>query len=158
MPDESVPESNSMRPLVLVLRGIGCLDLLALLAVVMPEHWMDIGHHWAGLGALPREPIVGYLARSASALYALHGAMLVFISFDVSRYERLIRFMAWAALVHGAVILGIDFAQHMPAFWRYGEGPSFAATGLLVLGLQRSQPRVRASAQPNPTTNNIAPQ
>ena len=158
MSDDSLAESNATRNLALVLRGIGCLDLLALLAVVMPERWMDIGHHWAGLGALPREPIVGYLARSASALYALHGAMVVFISFDVSRYERLIRLMAWAALVHGAVILGIDLAQHMPAFWRYGEGPSFAATGLLILALQRSQFRARANAQPKPTTNNIAPQ
>ena len=157
MSDDSLAESNSMRPLVLVLRGIGCLDLLALLAVVMPEHWMDIGHHWTGLGTLPREPIVGYLARSTSALYALHGAMVVFISFDVSRYERLIRFMAWAALVHGAVILGIDLAQQMPAIWLYGEGPSFAATGLVVLALQRSQFRDRPNAQPKPTTKNIAP-
>jgi hypothetical protein len=131
---------------------------LALVAVVVPDRWIDSAHHWAGLGALPREPIVGYLARSTSALYALHGAMVVFISFDVSRYARLIRFMAWAALVHGAVILGIDVAQHMPEVWRYGEGPSFAAAGLVVLALQQRQLRPRLQSQPDATTTNIARQ
>jgi hypothetical protein len=154
MSDESLAETKASRWLALVLRGMGCLDLLALLVVAVPERWIDFAHHWAGLGELPRGPIVGYLARSASALYALHGAIVVFISSDVSHYERLIRFMAWAALVHGAVILGIDLAQQMPAFWRYAEGPSFAATGLLVLGLQRSQLRVRPR-HPKPTTNRI---
>jgi hypothetical protein len=135
------PASKSMRQLALLLRGIGCLDLLALVAVVMPQHWMDVGHKWLGLGSMPHEPIVGYLARSASALYALHGAMILFISFDVERYERLIRFLALAALVHGAVIFGIDFFERLPALWRYGEGPAFAATGVAVLWLQRKRRR-----------------
>ena len=124
--------------------------------VVAPERWIDMAHHWAGLGALPSAPIVGYLARSASALYALHGALVVFLSFDVSRYERLIRFLAWAAVVHGAVILGIDVAQQMPALWQYSEGPGFAATGLVVLALQRGQLRVRPTAHPNPATKSTA--
>jgi hypothetical protein len=123
----------------LLLRAVGCLDLLALLAVVMPRHWMAVAHKFVGLGALPEGPIVGYLARSASALYALHGAMVLFISFDVVRYERLIRLMAVAALVHGVVIFGIDLAEGMPALWRCGEGPAFAATGVLVLWLQHGR-------------------
>lgn len=128
--------SKAERNLALALRAIGCLDLCALVAVMMPRHWMDLAHQALELGALPGEPIVGYLARSASAVYALHGAVVLFISFDVVRYERLIRFMALAALVHGVVILGIDVVEQMPPFWRYGEGPCFAATGLLVLWLQ----------------------
>ena len=131
------PASKSRRQLALLLRGIGCLDLLALIAVVMPQHWMDVGHKFLGLGSIPQAPIVGYLARSTSALYALHGAMVLFMSFDVERYERLIRFMALAALIHGAVILGIDFGEGLPGMWRYGEGPAFAATGLAVLWLLR---------------------
>src|SRR5205823_10083767 len=100
--------------------------------------------------AMPREPIVGYLVRSTSALYALHGAMIVFISFDVARYERLIRFLALAVLVHGAVILGIDVAEGMPPLWRFGEGPAFAATGAIVLWLQ-FQRGARAGIHPNTT-------
>lgn len=133
----TAPIPHRQRPLASVLRAIGCLDCLALLAVVMPQHWMDVAHAWLGLGPIPREPIVGYLARSASALYALHGASIVFVSFDVDRYGPLIRFLALAALVHGAIILGIDLAEQLPPAWRYGEGPAFAATGALVLWLQQ---------------------
>ena len=104
-------DSKSEQHLAILLRGVGCLDLLALLAVVMPRHWMDVAHKFVGLGTFPDGPIVGYLARSTSALYALHGAMVLFMSFDVARHARLIRFMAVAALVHGAVILGIDLAE-----------------------------------------------
>jgi hypothetical protein len=143
---------NSDRKLALVLRALGCLDLLAIVAAIMPLEWIDLGHRWSGLGSIPREPIVGYLVRSTSALYALHGAMIVFISFDVARYERLIRFLAVAALVHGAVILGIDVAERMPPLWRFGEGPAFAATGAIVLWLQ-SQRGARERIHPNTTTS-----
>ena len=34
--------------------------------------------------------------------------MIVFVSFDVERYWKLIRFLAIAALVHGAILLWID--------------------------------------------------
>jgi hypothetical protein len=125
------------RYLVLALRLFGIIDLIALIAVVMPEHWLEQGHSWAGLGRLPEGPIVGYLARSASALYALLGAVMVFISFDVARYWRLITFLAVAALVHGMVIAGIDIATGMPRLWTLLEGPRFAAIGVIVLILQR---------------------
>jgi hypothetical protein len=123
------------RTLALVLRGLGGLDLLALAAVFLPRRWLEVAHAWAGLGELPDAPVVGYLIRSASALYALHGAMVLYLSFDVVRYWRLIRFLAVAALVHGVVMLGIDLAEGMPAWWRYAEGPCFAATGAVVLFL-----------------------
>ena len=131
------PAPNRQRALACVLRALGCLDCLALVAVLMPLYWMEVAHAWLGLGAMPQGPIVGYLARSASALYALHGAMIIFVSFDVERYAPLIRFLAILALVHGTVVLGIGLAEQLPIFWRFGEGPAFAASGALVLWLQR---------------------
>jgi hypothetical protein len=122
--------------LVFILRVFGVMDLLALLAVFLPLEGMARTHAWLGLGELPREPIVGYLTRSASALYALHGAMILFISFDVSRYARLITFLAVAALVHGAIMFVIDLVVGMPVFWTLLEGPAFAATGAVVLWMQ----------------------
>ena len=77
------------RGIVLVLRVLGCVDLLALAAVVMPRVWLARGHAWAGLGELPPGPLVGYLCCSASLLYALHGATVLFVSSDLPRYERL---------------------------------------------------------------------
>ncbi len=125
--------------LVVVLRLFGTLDLLAILAVLMPDEWMARGHQWLGLGELPRAPIVGYLTRSASALYALHGATILFISTDTVRYARLITFLAIVALIHGAIMLGIDLAAGMPVWWTLLEGPAIVATGTVVLALQREK-------------------
>jgi hypothetical protein len=130
------------RAVALVLRALGVLDLCALFAVVMPRAWMAYLHALAGLGEMPDAPVVWYLARSASALYALHGATVFYLSFDVGRYWRLIRFLAVVALVHGAVIVGINLAEGMPGWWLRVEGPGVAATGLVILALQgRSRPQ-----------------
>jgi hypothetical protein len=67
----------------------------------------------------------------------LHGFLILFISFDVARYARLITLLAVAALVHGAVMLGIDLAEGMPVWWTGFEGLGFAGTGLVVLIAQR---------------------
>jgi hypothetical protein len=123
--------------LALVLRAFGTLDLLALVAVVSPRAWIAAAHAWCGLGPLPDGPIVGYLYRSASIMYALHGAVILFVAGDVVRYWRLIRLLAVLAVVHGAILVGIDAAEGMPGWWRWLEGPAFAATGAVVLWLQR---------------------
>ncbi|MFL5241332.1 MAG: hypothetical protein ACJ8FY_04435 [Gemmataceae bacterium] len=118
------------------LRFLGVIDMLAFLAAIMPRRLMEAANLLSGLGELPPGPLVGYLARSASALYGLHGAMIFFISFDVHRYWRLITFLAAAALVHGLVMLGIDLHEGMPRWWTIFEPPGFAATGGIVLILQ----------------------
>ncbi len=128
-----MPRRGDDRLLVVVLRAFGVLDLGALGAVFLPPRWMAAAHAWLGLGALPQGPLVGYLARSASFLYALHGALVLFLSFDTRRYRHVITFLAAAALVHGAVMMGIDLAEGMPLWWRAFEGPGFAATGAVVL-------------------------
>jgi hypothetical protein len=135
------------RRLAIVLRAIGLLDLCALLAVVMPESWMNDVHAWLGMGPLPAGAVVGYLARTASSLYALGGALFIFLSFDVERYGRVITFLALAGVVHGATTLVIDLVHELPPLWRYSEGPCLIATGILVLWLQTRVARRRAGIE-----------
>ena len=85
------------RKLAWLLRAIGLLDLCALVAVLMPREWHGRAHEAAGLGVIPDAPIVLYLTRSASSLYALYGALLLFLSADVARHLAVIRFLALAA-------------------------------------------------------------
>ena len=82
--------------LIWLLRLCGVVMLTALAAVVMPYEWMNVIHRQTGLGELPHVPIVGYLTRSISALYAFHGALLVFLASDVRRYLPIVRFLALA--------------------------------------------------------------
>lgn len=127
---------NDLKPLTIVVRVLGGIDMLAFAVVIMPKSWIEAAHVWAGLGSLPDGPVVGYLARSAALLYALHGLLIVYMSFDVARYWQLIRVFASLAIVHGLLMLGIDLAEGMPLWWRVVEAPSFAATGIVVLVAQ----------------------
>jgi hypothetical protein len=132
------PRPTADRWLALVLRLNGAVLLLAAFAVVMPSPWMDDAHRWLGLGPLPEGVIVEYLARSASALYALAGAVTVFLASDVGRYRPLIAFVAGAHVVFGAVMLALDLAVGMPGYWVIGEGPTVALIGVVLLWLNRA--------------------
>lgn len=119
---------------VLLLSGL--LTLFALPAVFMPLSWMDSVHRHLGLGPLPQGPIVQYLARSASALYAAFGAMTLVLASDVKRFAPLVTWWGVTAILFGAVLLWIDLSVGMPNHWTWGEGPFVAPLGALVLALQ----------------------
>jgi hypothetical protein len=121
------------RILVLLLRLGGAFMLMALGAVMMPFEWMNSIHAQTGLGELPDVPIVSYLNRSISALYALHGALLLFVAGDVRRYLPIVRFLAVAGALFGAVMIIIDCAVGMPLLWTVCEGPFILALNALVL-------------------------
>ena len=116
----------------LVLRWEGTVSLLALFAVAMPYSTMDAIHRWLGMGPLPAEPIVGYLARSVSAFYALFGALLWLLSFDLRRHRPTLRFLGVATIVLGAILIGIDWVEGLPRFWRLGEGPVVMVVGVAI--------------------------
>jgi hypothetical protein len=109
------------------------LDCLALAVAFIPRSWIEAMHGQMGMGPFPGEPIAGYLARSGSLMYVLHGVTVLYVSGDVKRYEALIRFLAYVALAHGAMLLWVDWLEGMPAWWKWLEGPLFAASGLVVL-------------------------
>ena len=129
------------RILVWLLRLSGAMTLTALGAVFMPYDWMNLIHQRLGMGELPDIPIVGYLTRSVSALYALHGALLIFVSLDVVRYLPVVRFLGWAGVVMGVLLFGVDRAVGMPVPWTNREGPFVVAISAVILVLAR---RVKA--------------
>ena len=124
--------------LLFVLRGVGTVSLLALVAVVLPYSWMDAIHSRLGLGRLPPEPIVGYLARSVSAFYALLGGLLWLLSFDLPRHRPTLCFLGVAIMIFGAILIGIDWAEGLPLWWKLWEGP-----WVMVLGAAIAWPAFR---------------
>lgn len=128
---------TSQRGLQLLLAGLGTFDLLAFGAMLMPEDWMAATHTWLGMGEFPRAAVVDYLARSASLMYAQHGAVFLFLSRDVVRYRPLIRSMAYIAIVSGGIMLAIDLSAGIPLFWTIIEGPGYILLASTVLFLCR---------------------
>jgi hypothetical protein len=125
------------RALLIILRVLGVSALFALVAVVMPASWIAATHRWLGLGELPAEPIVEYLARSLSAYYALIGALCLVVAADLGRYRALARFLAAAIAVMGVAQTGIDLAAGLPWWWTAFEGPPTAAVGIIMVVLAR---------------------
>lgn len=119
-----------------MLRTIGCLDLLALIAVFSSREWMAGVHQFLGLGTIPSGPIVGYLARCTSIWYASYGLLLWFVSYDVEKYSLLITGLAATMFVQGFIVVGIDIAEGMPGWWTGLEGPCCTGLGASLLLLQ----------------------
>jgi hypothetical protein len=117
----------------LLLRIIGTAGLLAVVAVVMPYSWMNAIHKWLGMGELPAEPIVGYLARSTSAFYALLGGLFWVVSFDLNRHRLVLCYLGIVVVIFGAVLFVVDLLEGMPLSWSLTEGPFNLAFGVVIL-------------------------
>lgn len=124
--------------LTLYLRLVGTVAGLAAICAVMPLSWMDTIHRAIGMGALPDQPIVEYLARSTSALYALLGALFWMLSFDLVRYHLLVRRLGMAVIALGILLLGVDIMAGMPWFWQAIEGPANIVLGAIILWAARN--------------------
>jgi hypothetical protein len=129
------------RALILLLRGTGAVLLLAFFAIFLPTEWMAATHRWLGLGEFPASPLVDYLTRSASALYAMHGGLLVLASFDVRRFAPVIVYSAATGIAFGVAMIAIDLEAGMPLYWTVAEGPSIVLVGLATLWLARGVER-----------------
>jgi len=124
--------NNQERLFKLFLRILGTASLLALVAVVMPYSWMNATHQWLGMGQLPPEPIVGYLARSTSAFYALLGGLFWVVSFDLHRHKLILCYLGVAIVIFGAALLAVDLLEGMPLYWSLIEGPINVIFGVVI--------------------------
>lgn len=128
-------DSTTAKILRAMLAVIGVGLLLATLAVFLPVEWMAQTHRFLGLGEFPDAPITRYLARSTSLLYAVHGALMLYVSFDIKRYWPLIAVFGWLHVVIGITMLGIDLTSSMPFYWTAVEGLPIALAGGAILYL-----------------------
>jgi hypothetical protein len=100
----------------LLLRILGWICVLALIPLVMPRSWLDVGHRYLGLGEFPSAPIAEYLARSVCALCAFYGGLLLLLAGDVRRFLSIIRYQAVAIMTLSAVGIFAGVRAGVPAF------------------------------------------
>ncbi len=136
------PASATERWLVILLWIAGLVMLLAFGAVFLPTEWMAISHRRLGLGDFPASPLVDYLTRSVSALYAIHGGLYLVIASDLRRYSGVLTYVACTNIVFGSLMVAIDLKAGLPWYWILGEGPPVAVFGLLLLLMLRKVSKV----------------
>jgi hypothetical protein len=144
IPGTPPPLTGLERLLVWVLRVTGCSEILAMVAVFMPFRWSVEAHAQLGLGQLPDMPVVLYLIRSASLLYAVHGVIVFFMSRDVRRNSRLITVLGVASLCQGIVLLFVDYSARLPKWWMLWEASVYWGMAAAILFLQQRIRRRRA--------------
>lgn len=118
-----------------LMRTMGTIATLAVVPIFFPFAWMNSIHQWLGLGELPSDPIVIYLARSTSAFYFMVGVYAIAFSTDIPRYRPLVKLWAMMISLMGLILLGIDLSAGMPWYWTLGEGPPLFVIGLLATWL-----------------------
>jgi len=123
------------RLLSFFLRMIGAFSIMAIFFVFVPYDWMNSIHQALDMGVLPPAPVVGYLARSTSAFYALLGGLMWLLSFDIKRNLHIVRYIGMVLTIFGILIFGVDWIEGMPLFWRIGEGPIVVFFGLFIFFL-----------------------
>lgn len=134
----SPSRSHRDRALVFVLRATAIAMLTALVFCVCPFAWMDAIHQRMGLGAMPDIPIIRYLTRSLSGMYAYLGAVLWYLSGDVRRHRGTLLFLSITGLFFSVGVLFLDSAAGMPLFWTLSEGPmTILLCGILLVLLLR---------------------
>ena len=129
---------SAARVLKFLFRLLGTSSLFALIFVAAPREWMTSIHSWLGMGVLPDSPVVWYLARSTSALYALVGGVFWVVSSDLRRHRRVATYLGCAVAVFGVILLVVDWTEGLPLFWKIWEGPFLMAFGATVLYLSRA--------------------
>ncbi len=137
----------------ILLRAVGSVSLLAFPFVFVPQAWMEAIHGSLGMGELPNAPVVDYLARSTSFLYAWLGGTLWLISMDLPRYRPILRYFGLAMGLLGPVLFVIDWQSGMPMFWRVGEGPAVIIIAALMLFFSKAPKTQGADGNvaPSPT-------
>ncbi|MCY2975295.1 MAG: hypothetical protein NTW52_11595 [Planctomycetota bacterium] len=113
------------RMMFLVALVQGC----AVFAVVMPRSWMDASSSLLRVDQLGDSPLAGYLARLASALYALHGSTLGIIAWYLPRSLFMVKPIGVATICFGLLMYWIDLAEGMPTYWSAVEGTALILGG-----------------------------
>lgn len=135
-PSQFEPELNWAGKFCRGLMGVVGVGLLsATIAAFFPVSLMATCHQWLGLGVFPDAPITIYLARSASLLYALHGAVMVHVAWHFRRCQPMVPLIGWLHVVLGISMLAVDVNAGMPGYWTAGEGAPIALTGACILWL-----------------------
>jgi hypothetical protein len=112
--------------LVVLLRIGGFGAAAGIFFVFVPFDWMQDIARWLTLAEPAATPLNHYLTRSLSAMYAFHGALLLYLSLDAIRYAPLVRFLAGLGIAFGALLFGLDYLVGMPRLWTFCEGPFVA--------------------------------
>jgi len=128
---------------------VGIVQFSAVIAVFMPQSWMDLCSGFMGVDPLPVGSLPGYLARLSSAMYVVHGAMLIITAWNLPLVMPIVIPFARVTIALGGIMLWIDVAESMPLVWTLFETITLVASGGLTEYLaRRARSQANSDAKP----------
>jgi hypothetical protein len=100
---------------------VGIIQFSAIAAVFMPKMWMDACSQIMGVAPLEDTPIAGYLARLSSAMYVVHGMLLMCVARGLPGQLPVVRAFSSSTAALGTMMLWIDVVEGMPNAWTASE-------------------------------------
>lgn len=127
----------------LILRICAIVALLALPAVVVPRMMAEKVSWAMGFGQPPMTPLMLYMMAGGAAVYVGQAVLMWVMASDVTRYQPLIRIVAWVFLVCAPLFWWIDSQAGIPRWWRAMDsvGSLLAGTALAWACYSRITPK-----------------
>lgn len=136
------------RTLAWLLRGTGAVMLPALAAVVAPAELLGRVSTAIGMGPLPEAPVVLYLARHLSGVYAGFGVLMFVLATDVQRYRPVIITLALILAGLGLLLTAILIGLGLGRSWLMLDGLFACGFAVAAIWLARQLPANRQGPQP----------
>lgn len=128
---------------------VGVVQSAAVIAVFMPHSWMDLCSRLMGVDSLPTGSLPNYLARLSSAMYVVHGTMLIITAWNLPLVLPIVIPFARLTIVLGGIMLWIDIAERMPIVWTLFETIALVVSGgLTEYFARRAAPQALSEAKP----------
>ena len=105
--------TNPAKWLRVVMIVEGLLMALAIVPAVMPLSWIEATHRFLGMGRFPNGFLPEYLARMTSAMYAMMGAILLFLAWDVRRFAPVIKFAYFIQIPVAIAVMAVLASRHV---------------------------------------------
>jgi hypothetical protein len=136
---------------ILIVEGL--LMALAIVPAVMPLSWIEAVHQFLGLGRFPEKFLTEYLARMTSAMFAMMGALLMFLAWDVRRFAPVIKFVYFIQIPVVIAVMAVLAGRHVDIiyYWLAVIDAVFAvAFAVFALILVAKMSRLAAEGGPAP--------
>ncbi len=125
--------SSNPRGQRLVLRLIAITSLIALPAIIVPRLAAEKLSWLVGFGQPPLTPLLLYMMAGGAAVFVGQAVLLWAMSADVTRYQPLIRLVAWIYLACGPLFIWIDSQAGMPLWWQLMDVCGCILAGAVLL-------------------------
>lgn len=130
----------------LLLRAVALAEMCAVIGIFIPWSVMAASHQWLGMGAFPNQPVVAYLARTLSGLYAIHGIFVWIAAGEPRRYSALIWAIILTGIPFGLLATAAGILAGFPLWWSAAEGPSLVLLCVALAWMHAKSGQVDASS------------